>query len=358
MGFEKIKGQEKALITISRYLQRGKFHHAYRFEGPPGVGKTMTALYISASLNCQNPVPWSPAQNSEGGFEGASMPNPCEECHVCRRIPLTGDIESNEFPDVLIIAPEGTSRVIKVEQIRQIHSIINYVPAEGKVRVIIIREGEHITEEASNAFLKVLEEPPPNNYFIITTAKPHRLLSTIKSRTVPVRFSALSFDTVFEILKGLFPEEKENILKAATALSGGSVSKARNYVIESEKATNAIQNVCELDSLIKKDWSQILSFLDSAGVDRESIEDILHTMILYYRDIIWFSVTQQKKEILLKPVEDKITRRTLSDELETICDLCLNAINGLKKIELNVNPRAILETIIFNMKRGEGTPHI
>ena len=216
MGFSSIQGQQTAIETLTRALAGGKVHHAYRFEGPDGVGKELAALRLIQALLCTS-------EDREG----------CESCSACKRALTFSDEPPSVsiHPDVIIVerglypstSIGGASEAsgISVEQIRHVVSPrIGYRPHEGRALCVLIRAAEELTVSAANALLKTLEEPPPNTYFILLTSRPGRLLDTILSRTLAVRFKPLPAALIATLL------EAEGQSSEMAAFSGGSVSRA------------------------------------------------------------------------------------------------------------------------------------
>ncbi|HMA92234.1 MAG TPA: DNA polymerase III subunit delta', partial [Polyangiaceae bacterium] len=188
MPFREILGQPTAIEIMTRALRSGRLHHAYRFEGPAGVGKEMTALAFARCLVCEQPC------------QGLA----CCNCGACRRaISMTAEPPIVPLhPDVVFVArglyppsmlgtstPESTA--IGIEQIRRmVLSRIGFSSHEGRALVFLVRDADDLSQSAANALLKTLEEPPARVHFILLTSRPNRLLDTIRSRTLPIRFGA------------------------------------------------------------------------------------------------------------------------------------------------------------------------
>ncbi len=198
LTFDKIRSQKSAIETLTRALRSGRVHHAYRFEGPDGVGKEQAAFALAQALVCE-----------KGEVFG------CNACSACRRAVTLADEDPRvpKHPDVVLIQrglypPQSlgsTNREATGIGVHQIRRIVvgraGYGAHEGRALVFLIRDADELTIQAANALLKVLEEPPPRTHFVLMTSRPHRLLDTILSRTLAVRFGPLPDDVIEEILR-------------------------------------------------------------------------------------------------------------------------------------------------------------
>ena len=223
-GFEAIEGQQPAVQTLLSALARGRVHHAYRFEGPDGVGKERTAFALAQALLCEKRGPVA-----------------CRACSACRRAVTLSDDPPHVplHPDLVLVgrglyagtlgASEATG--ISVDQIRRVVlGRAGFTPHEGRALVFIVRDAEELTSQAANALLKTLEEPGPSTHFVLLTSRPSRLLDTIRSRTLAVRFGPLPETVVASIL------ERHGKPTAAAALAQGSASLALTLADEASRA--------------------------------------------------------------------------------------------------------------------------
>ena len=195
--FADIVGQPMAVSLLTRSLEQGA-SHAYLFQGPPGAGKSDAAVAFAAGLTC-----------ATGG---------CGECSTCRRV-LQG-----LHPDVGIVAPEGN--FIRKEEITEINLHAVYRPYEARAKVYIFFEAESLNNEAANAFLKTLEEPPGHVHFILVSDRPERLPPTIVSRCQPVAFTSVPAPALTADLMGRFdlPEADATLI---ARVAGGDLDYAR-----------------------------------------------------------------------------------------------------------------------------------
>ncbi len=214
MSFDAILGQPTAVATLRRAIERGQAHHAYRFEGPEGVGKAACALAFAQALVCHDPV-----NKGCGRCRGCELTRTISE--EAPHVPLHPDVVfvgRGIYPPNLIgrTTPEATG--ISVQQIRRlILARSGFSPHEGRALCFIIHDAHELTISAANALLKTLEEPPPKTHFVLLTSQPGQLIDTIRSRTLAVRFAPLA-DALVQQIAGV-PAE-------IARLAQGSVSAA------------------------------------------------------------------------------------------------------------------------------------
>ncbi|MFZ4583915.1 MAG: DNA polymerase III subunit gamma/tau [Acidimicrobiia bacterium] len=166
--FAELVGQEHVTNALRNAVRDGRVGHAYLFSGPRGTGKTTSARILARALNCTN-------VSADG--------EPCGECEYCKSVAV-----GNAF-DVIEIDAASNNRV---EEIRELIERVAYRAAGGGMKVYIVDEVHELTDRASNALLKTLEEPPDHVVFVLATTNPERVLPTIRSRTQHYEFSLLT----------------------------------------------------------------------------------------------------------------------------------------------------------------------
>ncbi|MCS6817511.1 MAG: DNA polymerase III subunit delta' [Blastocatellia bacterium] len=206
MAFRDLVGNEQVKRALQMAVREGRLGHSLIFSGPEGVGKRQFALALAKTINCPN------ASNGD-----RSLPDSCDACPSCHKI------ERGEHLDVLVLRPE--TAFLRIEQIRSLCEQAYRKPFEARWRVFIVDEAEAMTEQAANALLKTLEEPPAESLLILLTSQLARLLPTIRSRCHLYHFAPLSTAEVERFLRERFmrPEEEIHLL---ARLAGGRIGKA------------------------------------------------------------------------------------------------------------------------------------
>ncbi len=234
MPFRDIVGHRTLLDLLARAVARGTLPPSLVFCGPEGVGKFRVAVALAQVLNCERPEPRSAGSDPrelgrpvgsggagtagvEAAERGAHGIDACGTCGSCRRI------ERGVHADVAIVAP-GASGVIKVDQVRGVVEHAAYRPFEGRRRVVIVDQADTMVDEAQNALLKTLEEPPTSSMFVLVTARPEALRPTVRSRCPRLRFGPLSLTDLVQALRAR--GVREGAAQAAAAAAGGSLGRA------------------------------------------------------------------------------------------------------------------------------------
>ena len=172
MAFKNLLHQTQGVQLLQRSLARGRLGHAYLFTGGQLDELEPLARTLAKTLNCQNPVAL-----------GGRATDCCDACLNCRKI------DSETHADIHWARPESKSRIVTVEQIRDLMQQIQLKPAEAGYKVAVIAAADRLNPQAANAFLKTLEEPPPNCVLILLSTEPSRILETILSRCLRLNFS-------------------------------------------------------------------------------------------------------------------------------------------------------------------------
>jgi DNA polymerase-3 subunit gamma/tau len=207
--FSDLVGQEHVTRTLSEALKRGRIAHAFLFTGIRGVGKTTAARILARCLNC----------------ERGPTADPCGECAACVEIRAGRALDVSEIDG-------ATYR--KIDDARAIIENLSYRPARDRFKIYIIDEAHQLTDQAFNALLKTLEEPPAHVKFILATTEPQKMPETILSRLQRYDFRRIPFATIYERLHDLATREKidaeEPALRLLAREAGGSMRDAERML--------------------------------------------------------------------------------------------------------------------------------
>jgi DNA polymerase III subunit gamma/tau len=199
-SFDEVVGQQHVVRTLRNAVEQGKVHHAYLFVGSRGTGKTSMAKILARSLNCER---------------GGPTVTPCGECESCLTIAAGSSIDVLEMD-----AASNRS----VDDVRDLRERVAYAPTGGRWKVYILDEAHMLTKEAWNAFLKTLEEPPPNTVFVLATTEAHKVMATIADRCQRFDFQRPSLEQISEVLTRVAAAEGIEADDAAVAMIARSAS--------------------------------------------------------------------------------------------------------------------------------------
>ncbi len=244
LSFDDLLGQEHIATTLRRSIQQARVAHSYLFCGPRGTGKTTTARILAKAVNCLDP--------REG--------DPCNSCGLCA--------SANEGRCLDIIELDAASNR-GIDEIRDIRDKVNFAPVEGTRKVYIIDEAHMLTDQASNAFLKTLEEPPAHVIFILCTTESHRILPTIISRCQRHDFRRLPSEVIYNRLDQVAAGEGVTVepeaLRATARYAAGSLRDAENLLEQLALSYGdgvALENVQELLGIGSSDrWLELVRAL-------------------------------------------------------------------------------------------------
>lgn len=165
-----------AARVLERSMEQGRLGHAYLLVGGRLEPIEQAALRLAKALNCLRPVRRAPS-----GFPLEA----CDDCRACRQI------ADRTHPDVHWLRPESKTRVLTIDQVRDLLAAMHMKPLEGRYKVAVLVAADRLNASAANAFLKTLEEPPPNSILLLLTTEPQRVLETVASRCLRLNFASL-----------------------------------------------------------------------------------------------------------------------------------------------------------------------
>lgn len=340
--FDQIVGQNHVVNLLKNSIQKGRLAYAYLFAGPRGVGKTSTARILAKSLNCK---------------KGPTI-SPCQECVSCQEITQCRSL------DVLEI--DGASNR-GIDEIRALRESVRFAPSGGRFKIYIIDEVHMLTNEAFNALLKTLEEPPKFVKFIFATTQVNRIPATILSRCQRLDFRRIPLLDIINQLKKIIAQERINledeVLFTIARASDGSLRDAESILDQLTSFTKgnriSISDVSSLlgvleqeilfeltDKIIKKDARGVLNLLNTMLRQGKDTNIILSNIIEHFRNLIVAKISQGDAYLIDLPLE--LTKRLLSqsqhfslEELFSIFNLLVNTQQMAKSIDSSIIPLEI-----------------
>ena len=305
----------QSVQLLQRSLARGRLGHAYLFIGDQLDELELLARTLAKTLNCQNPVK----------IDSVTI-DCCDQCLSCRKI------ENETHADIHWARPESKSRIITVEQVRDLMRQIQLKPTEAEHKVAIIGGADRLNLQAANAFLKTLEEPPPNSILILLSTEPQRILETILSRCLRLNFSGDGKRTLnpadsnwLENFGALAANEQKSLLGRYRLLDAllQKLGEIRSRVDESLTARSPLEKYDEVEKDLREKWEDELTAAIEAEYRRHRA-DLLLLIQWWLRDI-WLHTLAAGKDLLKFPknsgaetVAQRITPRQALENLQTL----------------------------------------
>jgi len=315
--FSEIVGNYPTRRILRKLIDSQRMPHALIFSGPEGVGKKATAYSLIMLLNCSK-------------VEDDSFCGTCQNCKL---------IESGNHPDIHIIMPESERSEIGIDLIRSLTREIYKKPFLAKYKSVVIDNVERMTVEASNALLKMLEEPPGSAVIFLITSSLDALLPTIRSRGQVFRFGAIPFSNLQKHLEqtgGMTPEEARHI----AGLGMGSMSRALSWDEEDEERLNLTLDLFE-KMIINQDYSAFIEYMDKMKQGRDEFDRLLKCSYTILRDILilkWDGDEKYLINIHKKEVIKKISEKTNEYQLkELLSDFAMWSNVNRKYLSVKIN---------------------
>jgi len=345
--FSTLIGNDEVKESLRRLLAGGRVPGSLLFTGEHGIGKKLFALELAKALNCRN----------RNGVEA------CDECSSCKRIsrstfePFSSDDDNrerliwSEHADLAMVRP--FKQIIRVKPMRELEREANFRPFEGAVRVFVVEDADTMNDQAANALLKTLEEPPPTSHLILTTSNPTALLATIRSRCQIVRFAPIAADEVekFLINQKSVPAPDARLL-ARTAQ--GSIGRALSGDVETYRERRDMMLAVLRALTVAFDRAQLLrSAEELAGAkDRHEYEQRLDALETLIRDAWALALGRPSGTIVNGDVLtqlQKIAGEIRSDRAAA----WLSQIEDLRgTLEVNINRRVASDALLLSMAAG------
>ena len=348
--FSKLVGNEHVKQTLGRLIAKGRVPNSLLFAGDEGVGKLEFAIELARAFVCTDPT--------DGG-EG------CGVCPACRRVdsfvipPEPTDKNKDEFKKVFFGGHSDVGKVVAykrlilVDAIRDLERHANFLPNEAKARFFIIDAADKMNDQAANALLKTLEEPPPTSHIFLITSRPDSLLPTIRSRCQTLRFAPVE---AAEIEKYLVDEKAytHDEARLAARLSRGSIGRAVSINVEQfrdrrEKMLKVVGTAIEGGEIAV--LLRIAEEMNDAK-NKELFEENLDVLQSLIHDVWTISVSGETQRIVNTDLEVELSRLS---QLAGQSNLpgWLRSIDQIRDdLIVNINRKVAADALFVSMAGG------
>ncbi|MDD5006178.1 MAG: DNA polymerase III subunit gamma/tau [Candidatus Omnitrophica bacterium] len=355
--FDDVIGQEHITQTLKNSILSGKLAHAYLFVGPRGVGKTSCARILAKSLNCKD----------------APTVTPCGECSACREI--------SEGRSLDVIEIDGASNR-GIDEIRTLRENVKFSPVSGKYKIYIIDEVHMLTQEAFNALLKTLEEPPEHVKFIFATTQPAKILPTILSRCQRFEFNRIPILKIIAKLDEISKSEGISINKDVffdiANISDGSMRDAESVLDQLVSFSKneikpgdviAVMGLIEqdaffefVDALKNKDTQFCIDFIAKLFTRGKNISKFLTGLMWHLRNIMVSKIMKADnlEELLDLPqnITEKVIEQAKKLSLQEVINMFTAVVNTQEMAKKINSFRIPLEVMVIKLtcKESEEKP--
>ena len=240
---------KRAQETLAAFVNGGRFPHALLLEGPEGSGRRTFAREIAAALFCRGEH------------------KPCGSCNQCRKV-----LEQNH-PDVEYYGGDGSRRSFHIDTIRQLRQNAWLLPGEAPCRVCVLCGAENMTDQAQNALLKILEEPPEHTVFILTAENRSMLLPTILSRVQTIRLEPLTTAEILPVLRERCPDQPGEKLEWA-AETADTIGQALALLADESLQKHAQMAQRMLELLCNGSEYDLLTAVEPVSRKREDLLEV------------------------------------------------------------------------------------
>jgi DNA polymerase-3 subunit delta' len=325
-----IVGHDRVIRLIQKSIETNRVSHAYLFSGPSQVGKSTLAREFAKALNCLEPD------------------SPCGRCRSCQKI------DKGVHPDVQSIDLEEGAKSISIDAIRRLQEGVALRPAEGRYKVYILQEAERLSEQAANALLKTLEEPPPSVVLVLTTLEAGMLLPTLVSRCQQVDLRPVPRAELERTLVQRYSASPDQARLVAT-LAGGRVGwafQAMSNPAMLEKRSELLNRLADFptaDRVSRFAYAAELANLYSRNP--EAVRDILESWQCWWRDLL-LTRLGLRELVVNVDLEEKLIDTCRDYSIETLSRMVRAIQDTISMLSQNVNPRLSLEVLMLNAPRG------
>lgn len=327
-GFSDIVGHRQIIEHLQKAISYGKVSHAYIFNGPEKSGKRMLAEAFAMTLQCE-----------------AGGNSPCLRCHSCKQA------QSHNHPDIIYLTHEKPATISVEDVRRQINNDIGIKPYAGPYKIYIVDEAEKMNQQAQNALLKTIEEPPSYGVILLLTTNAGAFLPTILSRCITLNLQVVPDAEIKAHLMKEYriPDYQADI---CVAFAQGNVGKAIQLA-GNEDFIELKNSVLQLVKRIKDiELYEMTEAIKQIGDYKLQINDYFDLLMIWYRDVLLYKATADVNGLIFKDEALDIKKQANLSSYGGI-ERILEALEKAKlRLNANVNFDLTMELLLLTMKEN------
>lgn len=329
-----IFGQDHLLKRLEPTLKQGRQSHAYLLYGPPHVGKMTLAINLAQALNCP---------------EGSGAP--CGSCAQCTRT------AAGHHADIRTLAPgqgedgRAPKTVIGIDAVKEVIRRVSLNPYEGSCSVVIVDGAESMSDDAANALLKTLEEPPPQVMFLLLTTDEGAVLPTIRSRCQSMGLNPLSKEMMVEQLvtrHQATAEQAEQLFRLSRGCLGWAISALEDAQVLEQREADLDKMQETLQAGLETRFTYANEVATLFGSNRDAAKDLLALWLRWWRDLL---LIKEGAETFLHNSDHEESLKTQASGLSTaeIVQFINRLMQTMSNLDSNVSPRLAMEVLMLNL---------
>lgn len=327
-GFKDIVGNEQIIEHLQNAISMGKVSHAYILNGPDLSGKMMIAEAFARALQCE-----------EQGTEG------CGVCKSCRQA------DDHNQPDIIYVKHEKPNN-ISVDDIRtQLNNDIVIKPYSSKYKVYIVDEAEKMNQQAQNALLKTIEEPPAYAVIMLLTTNADSFLQTIRSRCITLNIKSVKDEVIKSYLMSThhIPDYQADICAAFAQGVVGKAVKLASSDEFNELKESALSLIKRLDDI---DVYEMGAAVKQISDYKLQVQDYFDLMMIWYRDVLYMKATNDVNGLIFKDEVYDIKKQAAKHSYQGI-EVILESLEKAKvRLNANVNFDLVIELLLMTIKEN------
>lgn len=327
-GYADIVGHEQIIQHLKSAVSRNKISHAYIFDGPERSGKMMLAEAFAEALLCL-----------EGGNEG------CHQCRSCKQA------AGRNHLDIIYVTHEKPNTIAVSDIRQQLNGTIDIKPynAESKYKIYIVDEAEKMNEQAQNALLKTLEEPPAYAVILFLTTNADSFLQTIRSRCVTLELNAVADEKIHRHLMKKY-QVVDYKAEVCVAFAQGNVGRA--VMLAGSQDFNELKDatIKLVRRISEVDLSEVMGEV-KAIEEFDQVNDFLDLLMLWYRDVLVNKSTAGAGKLIYKDQAYEIEKQAEHSSYEGLNNIFDAIENARRRVRANVNLDMTLELLLLEIKK-------